>query len=152
MPYKPYHIPRRCYVMGLSQGIEFAMSSCLVFKSLAVGWMGGFGAQTKSFFHGHTLGLLQAGNQPTPRALPFREPSRFFFLLGSQVGAWTVQVQGMKQSTQSRCSGTTHGMGWEGKCEGSSGWRDTCAPPADSCWCLAKNTILWSNYLPIKMN
>lgn len=107
MPYKPYHVPRWCYVVGLSQGIEFAMSSCLLFKSLAVGWMGGFGAQTKSFFHGHTLGLLQAGNQPTPRALPFREPGRFFFLLGSQVGAQTVQVQGIKQGTQSRCSGTT---------------------------------------------
>ena len=55
---------------------------------------------------------------------------------------WPVQVQCMKQVTQSRCSGTTqrHGVGREV----GRGFRmgDTGAPMGDSCRCMAKTTIL----------
>ena len=82
-------------------------SQCPVAFPLRVLLLGKWEAQTKSFFHSRTLGLLQPGNQPTPGALPFREPGRFFILLGIQVGTRTVRVQCMKQGTQSWCSGTT---------------------------------------------
>ena len=34
--------------------------------------------------------------------------------------------------------GQPRGMGGGGRWEGGPGWRDTCAPVADSCQCIAK--------------
>lgn len=52
-------------------------SQCPVAFPLRVLLLGEWEAQTKSFFHSRTLGLLQPGNQPTPGALPFRSPVDF---------------------------------------------------------------------------
>lgn len=59
MSYKPDRIPWSRYVMGLGSGSEFSMPSFVLFKTLAIGWMGGLGAWLKSLFSGHTLTLLQ---------------------------------------------------------------------------------------------
>ena len=48
------------------------------------------------------------------------------------VNRWPVQVQCMRQDTQSWCSGTTHSGGMGESQEGGSKWRDTCTPMADS--------------------
>ena len=54
---------------------------------------------------------------------------------------WPVQVQCMKQGTQSQYTGTTLWMGWEG---GGRGFRtgDTCTPMAGSCQCMVKATTI----------
>ena len=38
--------------------------------------------------------------------------------------------------------GQPRGMGWGWREEAVSGWGDTCAPMADSCWCMAKTLLL----------
>lgn len=43
------------YVLGLSKGNECLMPSVFLSQTLAVGPLGGFGAQLKSLFHGHPL-------------------------------------------------------------------------------------------------
>lgn len=43
------------YVLGLSEGNECLMPSVFLSQTLAVGPLGGFGAQLKSLFHGHPL-------------------------------------------------------------------------------------------------
>ena len=53
-----------------------------------------------------------------------------------------VQVQFMKQGTQSQCTGTTQRDGWEREVGGGFGIGDTCVPVADSCQCTAETTIL----------
>lgn len=110
-------------------------SQCPVAFPLRVLLLGEWEAQTKSFFHGRTLGLLQPGNQPTPGALPFREPGRVSILLGTQVGTRTVRVQCMKPGTQSRRSGQPRGTGWGGGRRGLEigGRGDPHPPVVDSC-------------------
>ena len=49
-----------------------------------------------------------------------------------------VQVQYMKQETQSWCSGATQRDGMEREGGKEFGMGDTCTPVADSCQCMAK--------------
>ena len=64
-----------------------------------------------------------------------------------------MQVQCMKQDTQSWCSGTTQSVGW-GR-GGGGGFRmgGICVLLVDSCWYVAgASTVLWSDCPPIKIN
>ena len=55
---------------------------------------------------------------------------------------WPVQVQCMKQGTQSWCPGTTQRDGMASEVGGGFGMGDTCTPMADSCQCMAKSTTI----------
>ena len=53
-----------------------------------------------------------------------------------------VQVQCVKQGTQSRCTGTTQRDGMGREVGGGFGMGDTSTPVADSCQCMAKTTTV----------
>ena len=62
-----------------------------------------------------------------------------------------VQVQCIKQDTQSQCIGTT--QKGDGGGRGVQDGGGTFMPMADSCQCMAKTTtVLYSNQLQIKVN
>ena len=53
-----------------------------------------------------------------------------------------VQVQCMKQGTQSQCTGTTPRDEMGRKVGGGFRMGDTCTPMADSCECMAKTSTI----------
>lgn len=59
----------------------------------------------------------------------------------------------MMQSTQSPCSETTSGVGWEGGVRGVQDVGDTRIPMADSYRCMAETITMLESYYPlIKIN
>ena len=55
---------------------------------------------------------------------------------------WPVQVQCIKQGTQSQCTGTTQRDGMGREVRGSLEQGDTCTPMTDSCHCMVKPTTM----------
>ena len=55
---------------------------------------------------------------------------------------WSVQVQCMKQGSQTRCSGMTQRDGVGREVDGGFRMGDTCTLVVDSCQCMAKITTI----------